>query len=127
MLAEACTRHNIRDDGDPKYSKEQQWWQKYCALRRDKVWSAATHLEISNAAISSKATLKLSQFLLGSAAEDILSSLQNTFEVLNRKLGPLHSATRAEREHIMLILRDCCSLELEIKTSWYKLLLEFID
>ena len=106
---------------------DQEWWDKYYVLRRQKRWSSSTLTMIPAKGMPSEMQLVLPRMLLGLAAEDILQSSQNRFLELRSTLGLLHIDTQIERDHFMLILRDCDSLKLAIKATWYRLPLRLFD
>ncbi|MCJ1244429.1 hypothetical protein MMC30_001627 [Trapelia coarctata] len=108
-------------------SDDQEWWDKYYVLRRQRRWSTSTRFMVSAEGMPSEMQVVLPRMLLGLAAEDILQGSQNHFLELKTRLGLLHIDTQMERDHFMLILRDCDSLELAIKPAWYRVPLRLFE
>ena len=100
------------------------WWRKYGKLLHDKRWNHATHKLADAKCFPNDIRELLSKLLLVIAAEKILPSTQATFRECKNELGLHDPNTQVAQTQILLILRDCKTLGLDIDQSWYQFLLE---
>ena len=103
---------------------DSNWWAEYGELLRDKRWRSATN-KLANPNLFPDDIGKWLRFeLLTIAAEKIFPHAQEKFRARKDELGLLHMDTQRAQAEIVLILRDCKTLKLDVDQSWYQFLLE---
>ena len=118
--AETCSTRPLTSLG----SYGLRWCTEYGKLLHDKHWHHATHNLVDTNVLPNDIAKPLSKLLLSIAAKKIFPFAQKTFRECKDELGLQHPNTRLAQAQLVLILRDCKALELNIDQSWYQFLLE---
>ena len=100
------------------------WWIIYHSLHTTKRWSMSTCNDTFYDIWSEHVADFLLKCLMISAAEDILSYFKGKLTAWKVMLGLQHKDTMTKRDHYLLTLQDCKSLNLELELMWYHFLLE---
>ena len=127
LLIDSFIYKDMRVDQSLEYQSDERWWRQYHILRQRRRWTTTTHHLISGEGMPADVANILPKILLDMAAAEILPDVKAKLIELKENLGLRHADTQAERDHFVLILRDCKSLKLDIEPNWYQFLLELFD
>ena len=127
LLVDAYTKKNLGTNENLEDSSNERWWREYHELRQNGYWVDTTRHLISGEGMPADVADTLPKILLSIAATDILLDVKTSLMGLKERFGLCDEGTQDERDHYMLILRDCLSLKLDIEPSWYHFLLDLFD
>ncbi|MCJ1230014.1 hypothetical protein MMC12_006685 [Toensbergia leucococca] len=109
------------------YSQASRWWCEYVNLWRQQRWSTTTKHLVHCEDMPNDVAKELPRRLLLLATGDILTAAKRRYIGFREARGIADEKTQTERAHIVSILRDCHSMNLDIEVTWYHFLLELFD
>ena len=127
ILMDSFVRRSTIEARQLETKIDNPWWIVYHSLHTTKRWSTSTCNDAFHDIWPEHVADFLPKCLMISAAEDILSYSKGELTARKAMLGLQHEDTMAERDHYLLALRDCKSLNLELEPMWYHFLLELFE
>ncbi|MCJ1231999.1 hypothetical protein MMC12_008680 [Toensbergia leucococca] len=109
------------------YTQASRWWCEYMNLWRQQRWSTNTKHLVQCEDMPIDVAEELPRRLLLLVTGDILTAAKRRFIDFREALGIGDEKTQTERDHIVSILRDCYSMNLDIEVTWYHFLLKLFD
>jgi ankyrin repeat protein len=106
---------------------DQDWWDAYYGLHQAYSWSSPAYLAASSHRLPTDISELISKTALNLIAEKFLSSTTACFTSLKETQGLQSHETRNICDQIVVILRDCRVLQIDIDQKWYHLLLEMFE
>lgn len=131
VLVDAYVARPESLDQDRSNEQEQNllWWRRYRRYIQMQMWSDEASNLLESAASTMPASVRddLPTILLTFAAENILESSKKALLKSKENAGLNSNLVRFRSDQIVLTLRDCRKLGLDISNSWYEFLLELFD
>jgi ankyrin repeat protein len=122
---EGMTQRVVRLGENPL--DDQDWWDAYYGLYQANSWSSPAYLAASSHRLPTDISEPISKTALNVIAEKFLSQTQACFTTLKETQGLQSHDTRNICDQIVVILRDCRALEIDVDQKCYHLLLEMFD